>query len=121
MKLLCLVRQVREPPLLQAKRSQKNPQKILLCGWRRDIEDMITVSLSFDSVFPCSFSPHAVAGAKAIPAQGRYASKCSRKDPFMWLAPGHSGHDQGDWQIRPITALGSHLQRSLADFGLLFT
>ncbi|MCO5575791.1 hypothetical protein L7F22_029596 [Adiantum nelumboides] len=39
--------QVRDPPLLQAKRSQKKPQKILLCGWRRDIEDMITVLDAF--------------------------------------------------------------------------
>lgn len=39
-----LVIQVKEAPFIPIARPERKPQKILLCGWRRDIDDMIVVS-----------------------------------------------------------------------------
>lgn len=36
--------QVKEAPFIHITRPTRKPQKILLCGWRRDIDDMIVVS-----------------------------------------------------------------------------
>lgn len=39
-----LIIQVREASFMHIARPARKPQKILLCGWRRDIDDMIVVS-----------------------------------------------------------------------------
>lgn len=39
-----LIIQVKEASFIHITRPARKPQKILLCGWRRDIDDMIVVS-----------------------------------------------------------------------------
>ncbi|KAL5218437.1 hypothetical protein ABZP36_019121 [Zizania latifolia] len=44
---------VKETVYIDTVHPERNPQKILLCGWRRDIDDMIVVSLSLKLlIFP---------------------------------------------------------------------
>lgn len=45
--------QVKEAPFIHIARPTRKPQKILLCGWRRDIDDMIVVSSFYEA--PNSF------------------------------------------------------------------
>jgi len=45
---------VKEAVYIDIVHSERKPQKILLCGWRRDIDDMIAVSTFFEA--PNSFS-----------------------------------------------------------------
>lgn len=44
--IITLIVQVKEASFINIARPAKMPQKILLCGWRRDIDDMIVVSFS---------------------------------------------------------------------------
>lgn len=46
--------QVKDAKFLLVTSLARKPQKILLCGWRRDIDDMIVVSLFIEA--PNSFS-----------------------------------------------------------------
>lgn len=39
-----LIVQVKEASLIHISGPTRKPQKILLCGWRRDVDDMIVVS-----------------------------------------------------------------------------
>jgi hypothetical protein len=60
------------------------PQKILLCGWRRDIDDMIVVS-SFVKPLIFSFLRLDAAGMERKSTQRLYWSKVCRKDIILWL------------------------------------
>lgn len=53
---------------------QKSFERILLCGWRRDMEDMITVENAFRT------SPE-----KLKFLRRQLAICCSNKLPIMWL------------------------------------
>lgn len=46
--------QVKDAKFIRITRPARKPQKILLCGWRRDIDDMIVVSPFIEA--PNSFS-----------------------------------------------------------------
>lgn len=48
--------QVNEAVYIDIFRPSRKSQKILLCGWRRDIDDMIVVSLSFEAPNTLSFA-----------------------------------------------------------------
>lgn len=41
--IINLIIQVKEASFIHIARPSRKPQKILLCGWRRDIDDMIVV------------------------------------------------------------------------------
>ncbi|KAJ6297428.1 hypothetical protein OIU78_023051 [Salix suchowensis] len=58
------------------------PQKILLCGWRRDIDDMIVVS-SFVKPLIFSFLRLDAAGMERKSTQRLYCSKVCRKDIIL--------------------------------------
>lgn len=42
---------MKEAPFIHIVRPARKPQKILLCGWRRDIDDMIVVRVLILSLF----------------------------------------------------------------------
>ncbi|KAB5512747.1 hypothetical protein DKX38_029775 [Salix brachista] len=65
------------------------PQKILLCGWRRDIDDMIVAS-SFGKPLIFSFLRLDAAG---VERKRLYCSKVCRKDIIMWFETRHGRYD----------------------------
>jgi hypothetical protein len=71
------------------------PQKILLCGWRRDIDDMIVVS-SFVKPLIFSFLRLDAAGMERKSTQRLYCSKACRKDTVLWLETRHGRYDYGN-------------------------
>ncbi|KAM3248411.1 hypothetical protein P3L10_010180 [Capsicum annuum] len=80
---------VKEASLMHIVRPTRKPQKILLTGWRRDIDDMIVRKLAKELNY----------------------SKDYRADSFLWLATRYGGYDTGN-------LVRSQLEKKLTDGGL---
>ncbi|KAB5512682.1 hypothetical protein DKX38_029710 [Salix brachista] len=89
------IEKVKEATFMHIARPARMPQKILLCGWRRDIDDMIVVS-SFAKPLIFSFLRLDAAGMERKSTQRLYCSKVCRKDIILWLETRHGRYDYGN-------------------------